>query len=230
MKLQIFQTIRSLWKRIEALFPKDSVSRLLLQFFLIVVAGTYISGHFAGKREAENRKLTILKQKLENRTKFVYDYSKIVNSRLFLMQLVYWELHLHNEINEYRQNQLKIKYREYYQTLVDWNSYLTYHLISLDSHFCDYNQLSEKLFSMKRFNLLPKSDNLRDLTLNVMQRNFGMLHKHLKKCKDKRLEFQCILNKLELDELEKGYTDLPEITYQYLDLIYQLSTNPETLK
>jgi|GEM_PF-6339235 len=221
--------IKLFWEKIEALFPKDSVLRLLLQFFLIVVAGTFISNHFAEIREKENRDLTILKQKLEDRTKFVYEYSKIVNSRLFLMQLVYWELDLHNEINDYRQNQLKMKYNEYYQTLVEWNSFLTYHLISLENHFCNYNQLSDKLFTMNRFNLLPKSKNLRDLTLKVMQKKFGALHKRLKKCKDKRLELNLILAESERSSLKKGYKNLPDITYQYLDLIYQLSTNPETL-
>jgi len=222
--------IRNSWVRIETFFPKDSVSRLLLQFALIVVAGTFISSHFAEKREAENRKLTILKQRLDERTKFVYDYAKIENSRLFLMQLVYWELYLHNEINDYRQNQLKLKYEEYYQTLVEWNSYLTYHLISLDNHFCNYNEFTDKILTMPRFNKLPKTENLRDLTLKVMQNKFGLLHTQLKKGKDKRLELNSALEKSELEALEKGYADLPEITYQYLDLIYLFSTNPDTLK
>jgi hypothetical protein len=222
--------IGNTWKKIEAFFPKDSLSRLLLQFALIVVAGTFLSNHFAEKREVENRKLTLLREGLDERTKFVNEFTKIVNRRLFLMQLVYWEIHLHNEATDYRQNQLKSKYEDYYQILVEWNSYLHYHLISLDNHFGKHKEMIDKMRVTYKLDKLPSVDSLRELTVKVMQKKFGALHKQLKKAKDKRIEFKQKIEDTDLESLKEEYVGLADVTYQYLELIYILSRDPNTLR
>jgi len=226
----LIERIKTFWKVLEAVFPKDSLSRMLLQFSLVVVLGTALTSYFTSVREKNIEQRELLITNLNDRTSFVYELTKAVSTRLFHMQLVYWELTIHNETNHYRQKELLKKYNAYYDILIEWNGSLKYHQLAMDFQFAAASEKIRKIIEVHKLDKLEVSDSLSKLSSEELHSKFQMLHRGLKKAKDKRIEMKQKLSEADLESLRRSYKELPDVAYQYLTLIHEISRDPVTLR
>jgi hypothetical protein len=213
----------SFWRRIEAAFPKDSLSRLLLQFLLIGIVGGLISARYSASLSREERRLSLARQDHAQRYDFVSEFVKLTNERVFLMQLVYWELGRHDDVSEYRQRELEKKYTAYYDVLVKWNTSLQYHVSSLDYHFRFAPKNLDEILERYSLERLPRGHSVRSMTMDVVQERFKYFHEEMKEAKDKRLEIGSTLGPDTLEELDRRYSQLHEVIYEYMELMFILT-------
>ncbi len=215
--------IKNFWQKIEQTFQEKSVARTLLQFLLIIVIGSFLSSKLSSMNATQARNADLFHIRITEQKKFIDKFTIEANRRMFLMQLVYWELTLHNEINDYRQDELKKKYDDYYDELIDWNVLLHYHLTSMEYHFPSSESMVHEIITEKKLNPLPVNLSLRALASDVLQNKYSKLHRELKKAKDKRLEKHEKLTEKEINIINAKYKELHSIVYHYLELLFRLS-------
>lgn len=216
----------SAWARAESFFHKDSLARVLLQALLIVVIGGVggnLVGHFLSNlSEVKNRRLDENERKLE----FVEEFTKAAHRRLYLMKLVVWELTLHNEVAPFRQDLLRRKYEDYYNTLTSWNELFHYHLITLDRYFPQNQDYVEKCV-ISVGPTLDCNSSVRSLAIDALQGGYGRVHRILKPAVDNRLQYELCMPDGDIARLDAEIAKLNEVVNDYGNLLFKLLNEEE---
>jgi len=224
------RTLRSLvcnqflqiWSGLETAFGKDTFARVLFQFVLAVVAGSYLSHAFSQQREQENRRLALAEERSEQREQLLETVSKAVYSRLFAMQLVYWEMTLHNELSEERQKLLKDKYEGYAVKLGEWNATYPVYEKALQRHF----RGGDKYLGAAAKSATPaegKTIGIGALTTEQLQPALKSFHGKLKRGRDKRLVEASLLTEKEIEDLETEYAQVLTIVNNYVNTLHDVA-------